>query len=108
MATFKKGQAPWNKGMIGYGEAQKNGMWKGGRCLTTQGYTQALVSKRQYRLEHRLVMEQILGRKLKKTELVHHKNGIKTDNRPENLELTTRQDHAAHHGRINNNLKGKK
>ena len=38
-------------------------------------------------LQHRQVMEEYLGRPMLKTETVHHRNGVKTDNRIENLEL---------------------
>ena len=43
--------------------------------------------KGRYVFEHILVMERMLGRHMLPEESVHHRNGVKDDNRPENLEL---------------------
>ena len=73
--------------------------WKGGSTINGQGYRTILNPKRdepkerQYVLEHRYVMEQHLNRKLLEYEHVHHINGIKTDNRLENLVVKTSTDH---------------
>lgn len=71
------------------------GNWKGGRTKHKAGYVLIRYPEHpravnNYVFEHRLVMEEVIGRRLLPNENVHHKNGVKDDNRPENLELWVR------------------
>ncbi len=50
-----------------------------------------------YHKEQRILMEQIIGRPLTRNEDVHHINGIKSDNRIENLRILTKQEHSRIH-----------
>lgn len=70
--------------------------WKGGKTRHKKGYIMVLVRDHPraprnngYVFEHILVMEGVLGRILLEGECVHHKNRIRDDNRPDNLELWT-------------------
>jgi len=71
---------------------EKHWHWKDGRTRNKDGYVILHMPEHPeadvngYVLEHRLVMEKILGRRLKPWDKVHHVNGIKWDNRPENLQ----------------------
>lgn len=66
--------------------------YKGGRYTSKSGYVHLWMPEynpdgEPYVLEHRFVVEQRIGRRLERHETVHHINGVRDDNRDENLEL---------------------
>lgn len=85
-------------------------MWNIRKVVSKGAYNYALVpehpnaTQNGYVLEHRIVVENSIGRLLGPGEIVHHINSIKKDNRIENLEITSQSEHASHHGF----LRGKK
>lgn len=78
------------KGMIKYWNKNRT------KQLQKNGYISISIGNKKY-YEHRLIMEKFLGRKLKRNEQIHHKNGIKTDNRIENLEIVILGQHQKIH-----------
>lgn len=74
----------------------------GAREKTVYGYIEVFMpdhpdAKDKMIFEHRLVMEKMIGRRLEEHESVHHKNHVRDDNRPDNLELMTKSDHMRMH-----------
>lgn len=88
--------------------------WKGGRVKDSYGYYLVWNNdprfKRKgthYVKEHVLIMERYLGRRLKAEEVVHHINGVKTDNRLKNLKLTSKFDHRRLYHKMSHNVDGR-
>lgn len=87
--TFNTGRTHFKKGQnIG----NKHPHWKGGRTIANNGYIWIYQPNHPnafhcYVLEHRIIMEKYLERYLTKDEVVHHINGVRMDNRIENLQL---------------------
>jgi hypothetical protein len=77
---------------------ERHGAYKGGRFINKNGYVMVLIAgSGKYELEHRRVIEHNIGRKLLSSETVHHINGIKTDNRIENLTIIGLAEHGTLH-----------
>lgn len=93
LSDSQKGKPAWNKGKVmpSLRIPRKNG----GKHIDKDGYIRvycpnhpSVINKRRKDvLEHRLIMEQKIGRYLTKEEVVHHKNEVRTDNHPDNLML---------------------
>ena len=79
-------------------------MWEIKNIVSKGDYNYALVpdhpnsTDKNYVLEHRVIMENEIGRILDTFEIVHHVNGDKKDNRIENLQVMSRAEHARMHG----------
>lgn len=115
ISETSKGRVPFSKGLTKYdhpsimliseklrGEKAPN--WKGGKYVSNSGYmfisspSHPYRDKDNYVLEHRLVMESIVGRYLLESEVVHHKDFNRLNNAPENLFLfpSNRSHHCFH------------
>jgi len=92
---LKRGKPSKKKGRTFINLQRENSInWKGGRYINKAGYVMILIKSgstdrksgwENYRPEHIILSEAILGRRLKKTECVHHIDGNRQNNNPENL-----------------------
>jgi len=84
--------------------------WNGGKKFSRFGYIYVLFKKHPratksgYVFEHILIMEKFLGRNIKPKEIIHHKNGIRHDNRIENLMIVDRSLHVKYHKSLKKGL----
>ncbi len=104
---FGKHHTDISKKKIGMAQIGNKHPWKGG-VSTKEGYTfiffpdHPFAGQNKYVSEHRLIMESFIGRYLTPKEVVHHINGIRDDNRIENLILFAND---SEHTNYHNNLR---
>ena len=65
--------------------------------MSNHGYKRIRLDRTTTRDLHRIIMEKHLGRRLSRTEIIHHIDGDRTNNSLDNLEVMTRAAHARHH-----------
>lgn len=78
--------------------------WKGranGVTRKPNGYLEVTVGEHKGRGHHRVIAEKMIGRKLMDTECVHHRDGNRSNNDPQNLEVMTFSEHASLHAKEN-------
>lgn len=102
-----------SKSKVGMYSGERNPRWKGGVKLDPKGYISIYkpnhpFNNQNYVQEHRLIMEKQTGRYLEPGEEIHHVNGIKNDNRIENLMLLkNKSEHRRlHRGELSSNWRG--
>lgn len=102
--TLSEASKLWHKNHLGAFKGRDNPHWKNGRKVDTKGYIlihtpdHPYANNSGYVREHRLVMEELLGRYLTEEEVVHHYDEIKDNNKPENLKLfPSNEKHLTYH-----------
>lgn len=94
-----RGVSEATKGIKTMPSGKESASFKGGTFIDQSGYIRVR-GMRGMPLQHRLIAERVIGRKLRAVEVVHHINGNKQDNRNENLLVCTNSYHRLIHTRM--------
>lgn len=98
----------WNKGIESPMSMEKHPSWRGGRTNTANGYIAIREKRNSTKLEHRLVMEKHIGRRLKSHEVVHHIDHDRSNNDISNLMLfKNNSEHIKYHAKLRRDAKNR-